>query len=75
MRKNKKNLQNLIIVKSSKISAPQKVPKNFTCSFLIFDKENKQKYYLHIFGPSLLLLKRKFYFNNFSRNDKDFEMS
>ena len=46
------------IIKSPKIFAPQKVPKNFACSFLSFDK---QKYYLHMtFGPPLLLLKRFF---------------
>ena len=50
------------IVKSPKFFAPQKVPKNFACSFHSFDEYNKQKYYLNmISGSSLLLLKRKFF--------------
>ena len=57
----------IIIVNSPKIFASQKVPKNSAFSFISFDKQNKQKYYLHmIFGPSLLLLKRKFFVSSVS---------
>ena len=33
-----KQKKNLHIVRSPKIFAPQKVPKNFACSFISFDK-------------------------------------